>query len=132
MGCHGWARALLRSFKLLGRNKICRLCGRHDLNILFARRRLVNSPAALDKPQICPPTRPHWTGICGRATPDSCARLAPYCSLSLVKYDISCGGQFLESVGWRACWVASAARPGGGFRRKACTRTRRRIEHVVD
>jgi hypothetical protein len=39
---------------------------------------------------------------------DSCVRLTPYCSLLIVKYDISCGEiTFSDSV-WvlRACWVA--------------------------
>ena len=36
----------LRSFKLRGRNKMCRLSGRHDVHILLARGRPVNSLAS--------------------------------------------------------------------------------------
>src|ERR1700722_4853873 len=74
--------------------------------------RLGQLAGAKEKPAACPRTRPHGGGMCGRAAPDSCARLAPYCRLSLVKYDISCGGQFLESVGSVTCWAAGTARPG--------------------
>src|SRR5580704_19224407 len=45
MRCHGFAPARCAVFKLRGRNKMCRLSGRHDLSILFARRRPVNSLA---------------------------------------------------------------------------------------
>jgi hypothetical protein len=48
---------------------------------------------------------------------ESCARLPPYCSILVVKYDISCGGQF--SGVWAACVSGGfgAAGRGDGFRR---------------
>jgi hypothetical protein len=38
-----FAPGTLRSVNLRGRNKICRLSGRHDISILFAHDRSVNS-----------------------------------------------------------------------------------------
>src|SRR5687768_1720020 len=48
---------------------------------------------------------------------DSCARVAPYCTLFLVKYDISCGGQFPEFSKARQANGAANSFPDdlGGF-----------------
>ena len=76
-------------------------------NILLTHDRPVNSLAMRRNGRIVH-ALVHIRQECVDASPtDSCTRLAPYCSLVLVKYDISCGGQFLESVGCVTCWAAS-------------------------
>ena len=48
-----------------------------------------------------------WTHVAA----NSCARLPPYCSFLIVKYDISCGGQSSKVVG-DACVSGGYALPG--------------------
>src|ERR1700677_741756 len=95
---------------------MCRLSGRHDLSILFALDALVNSPKTSPARRLVPNSstsgREHVDVLHG----DSCARLSRYCSLLLVKYDISCGGQLSKALVKRECWAASAAWLDGGFR----------------
>jgi hypothetical protein len=50
----------------------------------------------------------------------------------LVKYDISCGGQFLESVGSRDVLGGEHRLTRRGIPPKAALASWRRIEHVVD
>jgi hypothetical protein len=69
-------------------------------------------------------------GLC-----DSCVRLTPYCSLLIVKYDISCGGQSSNhSVGYEYV-LGSCALPGAvGIpkRRLGLARLRRGWTNVLD
>src|ERR1700730_4001184 len=61
-----------------------------------------------------PPTHniPHpRAGMCGRTLCESCARLPPYCSILIVKYDISCGRQSSKALVME-CVLGGYALPG--------------------
>src|SRR5580704_17553043 len=72
---------------------MCRLSGRHGLALYFYA--LIRSTREKCAPQgrftpISSTQRQECVDACRT---DSCARLPPYCSIFIVKYDISCGGQ---------------------------------------
>ena len=86
---------------------MCRLSGRHGTVFYCGRSGCQHDPAACfgghSKSNATHSRRKVWTHR--RSPPrnvdvvggDSCARLSPYCSFSIVNYDISCGGLSLST-----------------------------------
>src|SRR5580704_12478596 len=117
-----WPNPCPRRTNPHGRNEMCRLSGRHGQYFICAHVSGQQRKNAA-RTRFTPRPSTKREEYVDASSSDSCVRLPPYCSLLIVKYDISCGEiAFSDSV-WvlRACWVAlAAARLGGGFQKTLC------------